>query len=59
VEVRIYLLPFFFFFVMDLVSRDHFYSNVNPVGTTVKILYLKQIFYKSGIFKLLLLEYGG
>jgi hypothetical protein len=44
---------------MDLVRRGNFRSNVNPVGTTVKILYLKQIVFKSGIFKLLLFKYGG
>jgi hypothetical protein len=47
---------------MDLVRRGNFCSNVKPVCTTVKILYLKQIVCKSGIFKplkLLLFKYGG
>jgi hypothetical protein len=43
---------------MDLLRRDKFYSNVKPVGTTVKILYLKQNGCYSGIFKHLLFEYG-
>jgi hypothetical protein len=44
---------------MDSVTKGNFRSNVKPIDTTVKILYLKQIVCKSGIFKLLLFEYGG
>jgi intein-encoded DNA endonuclease-like protein len=43
---------------MDLLRRGNFCSNVNPVGTTVKILYLKQNVCYSGIFKHLLFEYS-
>jgi hypothetical protein len=45
--------------VMDLLRRGNFFSDVNPVGTTVKMLYLKQNLCYSGIFKHLLFEYSA
>jgi hypothetical protein len=44
---------------MDLLRRGKFYINVNSVGTTVKILYLKQNGCYSGIFKHLLIAYSA